>query len=126
MRESVAMIIIWFGLANQQAVVSDSNDAIAYKREDDAERTVKELLPALVALEKKYPNDTEIQLGLGALYSRYATSERFSEKAAEQWQKVLKIDPNNHPAQIAFVKKIGRGTTARRRYLWERLVVCNI
>jgi len=120
MREIVAILIISLGSVNQ-VVTAESTDAGAFERQDEAEKKVRELLPSLESLEDKYTNDIEIQLGLGVLYSRYATSERFSEKAGEQWQKVLKIDPNNHSAQTAFVKGVGRGATARRAYFLGRL-----
>ena len=49
-----------------------------------AENKLRQFLPRLRFLEDKYPNDPEIQLGLGVIYSQYATSPVFSAKKGKK------------------------------------------
>jgi tetratricopeptide (TPR) repeat protein len=80
-----------------------------------AEEKIRQFLPRLRFLEDKYPNDIEIQLGLGVIYSKYATSPDFSAKAEEQYKKVLKIDPNNRPARCIIARRLCGQSIAERK-----------
>lgn len=100
MKNILFILLIYVFLASPTAADAETDTFIV------AEDKIRQFLPRLRFLEDKYPNDTEIQLGLGILYSKYATSPDFSAKAEEQYNKVLKIDPNNRPAQCIVARRL--------------------
>jgi tetratricopeptide (TPR) repeat protein len=104
MKNILFILFIYMLLANPSVAEVETKTYMQQARL--AEDELRQFLPKLRFLEDKYPNDTEIQLGLGILYSQYATSPDFSAKAQEQYNKVLKIDPNNRPARCIIARRI--------------------
>ena len=85
----------------------------------DAEEKISEFIPRLHTLGDEYPNDIEIQLGLGFLYTRYADTRVFSD--IDQYEKVLTIDPNNKAAWAIQAKLICWRYTGKRIMLLDQL-----
>lgn len=85
----------------------------------DAEEEISEFLPRLEALGDEYPDDAEIQLGLGFLYGEYGDTRVFSD--IDQYEKVLTIDPNNKTAWAMKVDLLCTYYTAKRRDLLDQL-----
>jgi len=116
----LAVFIACAGLASQTPTEKPATAEFARKREI-ARKELLKFLPKLELLEDRYANDAEVQLGLGVLYARYATSEQIAEKAEEQWQRVLTLDPNHRPAWATVAIRDTYVQTARRRNLLDRL-----
>lgn len=119
-KRALAIFILCAGSANQ-AMTAVPPDSDAFKEDDEARKKIGQFLPQLQAVEDKYPDDPEIQLGLGILYAKYATSETFTMKAQEQWDKVLKIDPNNKPTLAVSMRRLCQFRTAQRNYVRDWL-----
>jgi len=85
----------------------------------DAEEKISEFIPKLHTLGDEYPNDIEIQLGLGFLYAKYADTRVFSD--IDQYEKVLTIDPNNKAAWAIKAKLICWRYTGKRIMLLDDL-----
>jgi tetratricopeptide (TPR) repeat protein len=104
MKNILFILFIYMILADPTAAEAESNTFV--QEMSVAENKLRQFLPRLRFLEDKYPNDTEIQLGLGILYGDYAPSPDFSAKSEEQYNKVLKIDPNNRLVQCIIARRI--------------------
>jgi tetratricopeptide (TPR) repeat protein len=89
--------------------------------ETNEERKVREFLPKLTALGQKYSTDSEIQLGLAYIYTKFGGSTTVSAK--ERFDKVLAIDPDNKPALAALSRIRSRGYTATRNNFRVQLEV---
>lgn len=120
MKETLQILIASLGMAGLLACTQRANGdgGEAYAK---AEREMREYVPKLERLETEYPEDAEIQLGLGVLYAKYAPSKRFSDKVEERWREVLRIEPGNKAAMAVSVKRLSRATTARRASLFNWL-----
>jgi tetratricopeptide (TPR) repeat protein len=104
MKNILFILFICILLTNTAVAVTETETYMQQSR--FAEEKLRQFLPKLRFLEDKFPNDTEIQLGLGIIYSQYGTSPDFSAKAEEQYKKVLKIDPNNRPVRCIIARRI--------------------
>ena len=111
-------LVISLVLTNQAFAAGQMDVGTLKSLGEEAEIKLREFLPKLYSIGNKHPNDTEIQLGLGVIYSRYGL-EGISQKIEEQWQKVLRIDPNNKTAWAISVTKFCRMKTARKTNLLE-------
>ena len=89
--------------------------------ETKEEQKVREFLPQLDALEQKYSTDSEIQLGLAYIYTKFGGSTTIPSK--ERFEKVLTIDPDNRAALATLSRKRARGYTATRNHFRELLEV---
>jgi tetratricopeptide (TPR) repeat protein len=114
MKNILLILLIYMFLVGPSTTVEAETDTFL-QQISIAENKIRQFLPRLQFLEDKYPNDTEIQLGLGVIYSKYATSPDFSAKAEEQYKKVLKIDPNNRPARSIIARRLCGQSIAERR-----------
>ena len=112
MKNILFILFLFMLLTNPTAAEVETKTYMKQKR--IAEEKLRQFLPNLRFLEDKYPNDVEIQLGLGVIYSKYATSPDFSARAKEQYNKVLKIDPNNRPAWSIITRRLCGQSVAER------------
>ena len=104
MKNILFILFLFMLLTNPTAAEVETKTYMKQKR--IAEEKLRQFLPKLRFLEDKYPNDAEIQLGLGIIYSQYASSPDFSARVEEQYNKVLKIDPNNRPARCIIARRL--------------------
>lgn len=113
MRNIWHMLLISVALLVQSAVDVRADLILETKEE----QRVREFLPQLGALEQKYSTDSEIQLGLAFIYTKFGPSTTASPK--ERFDKVLAIDPHNRPALATLSRK------RARRYVATRNDFCN-
>jgi len=104
MKNILFILFLYILLANPAAAENKTENYT--QRMSIAEEKLRQFLPKLRFLEDKYPNDVEIQLGLGIIYDDYATSPDFTAKSEEQYNKVLKIDPNNRPTRTIIARRL--------------------
>ena len=112
MKNILFILFLFMLLANPATAEVDTKNYMKQARV--AEEKTRQFLPRLRFLEDKYPNDVEIQLGLGIIYSKYATSPEFATKAEKQYNKVLKIDPNNRAARSIIARNLCGQSIAER------------
>jgi tetratricopeptide (TPR) repeat protein len=86
---------------------------------DSAEKEFSLSLPKLSDLSQKYPNDVEIHLGIADLF-RFRNPPR-PYSPAEEYQKVLNIDPQNRPASAILSQLEYDGFILKWQGLFEEL-----
>ena len=127
----VLMCLAFLGQASaDEQTIKDLNDLKTIKDANVMDRFVSdvnkkfiEFVPKLRALGQKYPNDIEIQLGLAQLYDLNPDPALVSEGASakEQYEKILRLDPNNRSALAFFTDGLCMRYVITRRDAIENL-----
>ena len=72
----------------------------------EAEEKLREFVPTLSALEKRFSEDPEVLLGLATIYSHYSPDFEYSKRCALLYRKAVALEPSNKAARIGLVQRV--------------------
>lgn len=112
---------------------ADVEEKAGFQKWEAAKKKVREFWPKIQALGEECPDDAEIQLGIAFLYNTLGAPRDASKKGWvarvgeqekkrwEQYNKVLRIEPNNPVLWSIMAKDLARGYTGKRSRLVDEL-----
>jgi hypothetical protein len=100
-------------------MIAQGKERPTIKEMSEAEDQLRKFVPSLSAVEKRFPDDIQVLLGLARIYKSYAPSFDYWDRSKQLYRKAVELDPKNKAARAALATKVVVDFLAQRRILTD-------